>query len=33
MCTLPSDKGGGVVIGSSAYNQLLIDLLDDNNTY
>ena len=30
----PSDKGGGVVIMDSAvYNQKLMDLLDDDNTY
>ena len=30
----PSDKGGGVVImDSMVYNQKLMDLLDDNNTY
>ena len=29
-----SDKGGGaVVMDSSVYNQKLMDLLDDNNTY
>ena len=30
----PSDKGGGVVImDSTVYNQKLMDLLGDNNTY
>ena len=30
----PSDEGGGVVImDSSVYNQKLMDLLDDSNTY
>ena len=30
----PSDIGGGVVImDSTVYNQKLMDLLDDNNTY
>ena len=30
----PSDKGGGIVImDSTVYNQKLLDLLDDNNTY
>ena len=31
---LSSEKGGSVVVmDSSVYNQKLVDLLDDNNTY